>query len=178
MTNRWMLTLPLFLCGALVATTARGSLEGTWTLEVTSNLPKSEQTCTFWGTAALTPAIDGEHDLSGPAELALVTGPQGCPASLSGTCGVDVTISEEGVTVSGEIDGGEAFGLATFSGLVVGDPTGTGTMQVTAGPFAGAGGTWTAGLAGVAIPALGAAGLAALMLALAAGGLLLLRRRV
>lgn len=167
------------LVAFLVPALARASIPGQWMLEMSGTLEGEEAPCVFRGTADLSPAgPDGEFDFSGPGHLDLESGPESCAPSLDGVIGVNVTVSAEGLQVSGQIDGGQALGLANFTGLVVGDPTGSGTFSVISGPFAGFNGTWSGILAAVfAIPTLQTTGLVLMAALLAVASALALRRR-
>jgi IPTL-CTERM motif len=111
--------------------------------------------------------------------LDLVSGPEVCPSSLDGQLSANTSVSEAGLEVSGGIDGGETLGFSTFSGMVVGDPTASGTFTTTNGPFSGFDGTWSATLGGivVAVPTLETAGLVLLAVLLALASAVVLRRR-
>jgi hypothetical protein len=168
---------------ALVVATVPGRVEasipGAWALQMTATLAGEGSPCVFQGTAQLSTVVDGQHAFGGPCELELLSGPEGCPGSLSGTLGVDVEIGEGGLAVSGVIDGGEQLGLGSFAGQVVGDPTGSGDFSIESGPFAGLTGTWLGTLGGgvLAIPTLRVTGLLLLAALLAAVSVLALRRR-
>ena len=165
----------------LAPAVAQASILGEWTLQLSGTLEGGEVPCVFGGTANLSAIVPpGDFDFSGPAHLDLESGPEGCAPSLDGTIYVNVTASVEGLEVSGQIDGGQALGIGDFTGLVVGDPTASGTFAVSNGPFAGFGGTWNGSLGGggiLAIPTLQTAGLVLLAGLLAAVSLLVIRRR-
>jgi hypothetical protein len=170
----------LGLVAVLVPAAAQASILGTWTLQMNATLEGEEVPCVFQGTANLTAnPPGGKFDFSGPSHLDLVSGPEGCAASLDGTVSLNFDASPDGLVVNGQIDGGDALGLASFTGLVVGDPTATGTFSTTSGPFSGLGGTWSGSLAAAvaAIPTLQTVGLLLLAALLALVSVLALRRR-
>jgi hypothetical protein len=170
----------LGLFAVLAPAVAQASVQGNWTLDMTGTVVDQPSPCVFHGTANLSPVTPpSEFAFSGPCHLDLVSGPEVCPSSLDGQLSANVTASENGLEVSGAIDGGEALGFSTFSGLVVGDPTASGTFSTTSGPFAGFNGTWTGTLGGivVAVPTLQTAGLVLLAALLALASALILRRR-
>jgi hypothetical protein len=176
--HKW--TFVLGLVAVLAPAVAQASILGHWTLQMNVTLRGEEAPCVFEGTANLSAAgPNSGFDFSGPVHLDLVSGPQSCASSLDGVGSVSVTLSAQGLLVNGQIDGGRALGFASFTGLVAGDPTASGTFSVTGGPFAGLGGTWSGSLAAsvVSIPALGAMGLVLLAGLLAVASLLTLRRR-
>lgn len=169
--------LILSLATLLIAASSTAQVpdySGTWSLSTVAELPDDGGTCVFEGTAQVTQ--DGT-ELSGTATLMLVDGPAACPpmmmADLSGAVG-------EGDCVTlGLLLGGQ-LGEATFSGCPGNLPdTLDGQFQVTSGPFAGTGGSWSAvlGPSVLAIPTLSALGLAALVVVLMLTGAWLMRRR-
>jgi hypothetical protein len=170
----------LGLVAVLVPAAAHASVLGQWTLQMNATLEGEEAPCAFQGTASLTATPpDSEFGFTGPGHLNLVSGPQSCPSSLDGTVSVNVDGTPNGLVVNGQIDGGEALGLASFTGLVVGDPMATGTFAITGGPFSGLEGSWSGTLAAavVLIPTLRTAGLVLLAALLALASVLTLRRR-
>jgi hypothetical protein len=158
-------------------------LSGDWTLQATAFLPPglggTGGSCTFEGTADV--GQDGTS-LSGDAALTLVDGSMGCPDQM------DASLTGE--VIDNQVNMGMLMGQlgeTTFNGtlgpnlaLQGGGNTLSGTMSVTAGPFAGSTGTWS-GVQGTApvveVPALSAVGLALLVAILLLVGGVLLRRR-
>ena len=83
---------------------------------------------------------------------------------------------------SGQLSGalmGGPLGEADFSGELTPNPGGSGTFDVTSGPFAGSTGSWTAErlLASIEIPTLTPLALTVLLLLIVVAGYALLRRR-
>lgn len=184
-----LLAVPLLTPPPLAA---QASLTGTWTLQASAFLPDIKTPCQYQGTLELSPTDGG---WIGPATLSFVSGPEGCPAELTAQC----TANLDGGTVTGTLDGGDAFGMATFTGTLTGAAiTGTlgdgapqadkkapvtpkaspgGTFNTDSGPFMGVGGTWLAArLSVLAIPTLTESGLILLTLLLLASASLLLMR--
>lgn len=163
-------------------------LRGTWDLEMEVFLTGQDFPCQYTGSANIT--VQDGTAFQGMADLQLTNGPEVCPGMMS------ASLSGEWVNgqLQGTLDGGEAYGMASFSGsLGQQGPTQTavakaaapgttyvGPFTVTSGPFAGAsGGGWMSvarGFAVLAIPGLGPAGLTALILLLLVGGSWLLIR--
>lgn len=177
-------------------------LTGAWTLQATFVLPmpvNPESTtgmdaenggpmCGYEGTANLTQ--DGQGGVAGTASLGLIAGDTPpCPAEMSGM----LTGTLAGTMLTGTLtdpnlgeaafDGSlnpqmaktqGAIAAEAHAGLMLG-----GNNAVIVGPFAGALGFWNAVAAPsvIEIPTLGLAGLAALVLLLAASAAFLLVRR-
>jgi hypothetical protein len=191
------------ICAALFAATiiivpaatalAQGpSIAGTWTLNATVTPEGEEAACFFEGSTTLTQ--DGST-VSGPATLSLVSGPESCPGELSGTLNGTVGVSKVGdTTVNGTITGGSPAGEASFTGtfspvlagiasprslvamaLAFQASSGSGSISVGSGPFAGAGGTWMA--SAPAAPAFNPLGLLILVALLLIAGYIALRRQ-
>jgi hypothetical protein len=165
---------------ALVPGVARGQaapdISGTWNLETDSSLGGDEggPVCSFAGTALIS---QQGAELSGSSHLSLVSGGAECPGSMQ----ADLTGEVQGSEIQmGMLFGGGAFGTAEFNGTV-GAERGTagGTFDVQQGPFAGAGGTWSAvrGESVLAIPSLTGVGIALLVALLAVSAAVVLRRR-
>lgn len=150
-------------------------LSGTWDLETDSSLGgEGTAACSFAGTALIS---QQGSELSGSSHLSLVSGAAECPGSMQ----ADLTGEVQGSKIQmGMLLGGGAFGTAMFTGTV-GPERGSagGTFDVQQGPFAGAGGTWSAVLGEpvLAIPSLGRVGIALLVVLLAASAAVVLRRR-
>lgn len=164
---------------------APADLSGFWNLQAQAFLGvgagKGEAIpdCQFEGSADMNQ--DGT-DLSGSAELSLTAGGAECPAMLGGTLSGQVTVDQVdmGMIIMGMEQG-------NFSGSAVkaakGAPAVTalaGTFSITAGPFAGTTGNWSAGRGAAPaeeIPTLGGAGLALATFLLVAAGIFVLGRR-
>ena len=167
-------------------------ISGTWALDASVLLPDETIPCVYEGSAVVSQVAD---TVTGPTDLALVSGPSGCPAEMAGTLSGKVALGKIGETVvNGVIDGG-ALGQADFTGsfttvvapvsaagfvatamVMQGPSSGIGGIGVTEGPFAGASGTWAAALA-PAVPALAPLALTILVLLLLAAGFFALRRQ-
>jgi hypothetical protein len=179
--------------GAALGQVAPPDLSGMWTLEANVTTEGEELPCVYRGSVDL--AQDGST-VNGPANLALVSGPMSCPAELTGVLTGTAAYGQfNEPIVSGSIDGGSPSGVADFNGSfsepVVGiarggmllmamamqaPSTGNGSVNVTSGPFAGTGGSWTATSAG-AVPTLAPLGLTILVALLLAAGFFVLRRQ-
>jgi hypothetical protein len=176
------------------------NLSGSWNLQCTFELPVDPMlatgpdaldggpTCDYEGTAHV--IQDGEGGVTGSASVALVAGDPPCPAEMSGS----LTGSLVGTTLTGKLTDPN-LGESDFTGsltpalaarqgaIAAGAQAGlmlAGTnMVVGQSPFAGATGTFmaVARASVVEIPTLGAAGLVALVLLLAASAAFLLLRR-
>jgi len=175
------------------AQAAPPSIAGTWALHAEVTPEGEEVPCIFEGTTTL--AQEGTA-VNGPATLSLVSGPASCPAELSGTLDGTVGIGRIGeTTVSGTIKGSAPAGDADFSGtfspvvVSIASPralvamalamqapmSGSGSISVGTGPFAGAGGTWMA--SAPAVPMLNPLGLLLLVALLLLAGYIALRRQ-
>ena len=159
-------------------------LTGTWTLQA-SAFPSpgavgGVQSCDFQGTADITQT---EGALTGDASMDLVSGPMGCPPTMS----ADVTGQVDGSTVQMGMILGE-LGSVDFDGEIAQGATQGGAIslaggfQVTQGPFTGYSGSWNGVPGGsppspLEIPTLTAAGLAALALLLIGSAIFLIVRR-
>lgn len=153
---------------------AQTDLSGTWNLSSTMFLPDIGTPCEYSGQATLTQ--DGP-DIFGTAEQTLSSGPGGCPAEMSASLSGTFNVGRQQVLLTGVLDGGKVFGMASFTGSISRASGGNGSISVTSGPFAGVGGTWLARLAQApGIPAVTPIGLTVLVLLLLAGGGLMLRR--
>ncbi|MFP3941378.1 MAG: hypothetical protein ACLF0P_13855 [Thermoanaerobaculia bacterium] len=164
---------------AALATPAAAQIDltGTWNLEMTTTLPGEETPCLYQGTVQATQATDDSWN--GPVELSLVSGPQACPAEMLGDGTGFVEQGEDEAFITGTIDGGEEFGLATFDGTILPNPGGGGDFSVDEGEFADEEGTWSMELlqSVLEIPAATPVGLAVLtFLLLGAGGWVLSRQ--
>jgi hypothetical protein len=167
-------------------------ISGTWALDASVSLPDELIPCVYEGSAVVSQTAD---TVTGPTDLALVSGSSSCPAEMAGTLSGKVSLGKIGETVvNGVIDGG-ALGQAAFTGsfttvvapvaaagfmataiVMQGPSSGVGSIGVTAGPFTGASGTWAAAVA-PAVPTLGPLVLTILVALLLAAGFLILRRQ-
>lgn len=162
---------------------------GTWNLDVEATQPelnaasepllgtKLVAPCVYTGTVELTQ--DGDQ-VMGPAQLFLVSGPESCPAEMSGNLTGTIGPGElvGSYVIAGTIDGADPTGVTSFSGILSPNPGGQGTLAVTQGDFLGTDGTWMAVLQqfGLSIPTLGRWGIAALTVLLLAAGAWILSR--
>lgn len=163
---------------------------GTWNLDVEATEPvvqpmsgapilgsKQGAPCVYSGTVELTQ--DGDQ-VMGPAQLFLVSGPESCPAEMSGNLTGTIGPGElaGSFMIVGMIDGADPTGVTSFSGTLSPNPGGQGTLAVTQGDFIGTDGTWMAVLQqfGVSIPTLGRWGVAVLTVLLLAAGAWVLSR--
>jgi hypothetical protein len=197
-----MLLLPLLPAAAR----AQGfDVSGSWviSMQAVSRPPagpgQAPAACNFQGTAS--DAQTGSQ-FSGNITVALVSGPGGCPSSMSASLSGNVTGNQ--ITMGAVM--GFGLGQASFTGTLTpaapvkpgstttGTPrppqpaapvnpgsTITGPFSVTSGPFTGTSGTWSAvkqASAAPGIPALGASGLAILALLLLGAAVWLLKRRL
>jgi hypothetical protein len=169
------LTLLLFLGVSAMALAQVPDYSGRWDMSTTAALPNNGGTCMFEGVANV---MQNGTDLTGTVVLMLVGGPAACPmemmADLMGQIGTSGCV-ELGVLLGGQL------GEASFSGCP-GDVMNSlvGNFDVTAGPFGGGDGGWSAMLARqfvIEIPTLSIVGLAALAVLLLVLGALLLHRR-
>jgi hypothetical protein len=140
------------------------NVTGDWTLSVT----EPTTPCTWVGPLTV---LQTGNTFMGSATLRLQPGSSdACSSSFAGTV--------SGTIVGLDIKFGVAMGVETanFDGTIAGDQlTASGTWAIPA-EFEG---TWFAQrVTGVRAPALSAAGLAALLIMLLAGGVYVLRRRV
>lgn len=153
-------------------------VSGFWDLETSVFLNQQEglPDCQYGGSADITQ--DGS-DLGGSATLQLESGKPSCPAQM--TADVDGEVAGNTIEM-GLLIGGGQLGTAQWSGTVGPRAEGItgGPFTVDSGPFAGAGGTWSA-VRGeppvVAIPALDTVGVVVLAALLLGAAALLLRRR-
>jgi hypothetical protein len=151
-------------------------LTGTWDVESQSFLeqaPEGNGVCDFVGNAQVVQQPAG--DFSGNSTLNLVSGPAGCPATLS----ADLSGAVSGLNISMAMLMGGQLGTAFFSGQIAEDGrTVSGDHVVESGPFAGVGGTFNAvlGQSVLEIPTLTGIGLALLALLLLALGVRYLGR--
>lgn len=170
-----MLGLAIVLTAVAAPALAQVDYSGAWDLSATSVLPDEGGTCSFEGSVQISQSPNG---VSGVASLSLVAGPDSCPMELM----ADLTgrVGEGDCIVDGVLLGGQ-LGDATFGGCP-GDQPGSlqGSMQVTAGPFAGTTSIWTGArqTQQAAIPTLSAAGLALFIGLLLAAGAWLARGRL
>jgi hypothetical protein len=139
--------------------------------------PKQGAPCLYSGTVVLTQVGD---QVSGPAELFLISGPASCPAEMSGMLTGTLSAGDVmgSMLISGMIDGADPSGVTTFSGTLSPNPGGSGDFAVTQGDFIGTGGTWLAVLQQsiLEIPGLGPLGLGLLTVLLLAAGAWILAR--
>lgn len=179
---------------------AQTGLAGTWSIQMSAYLPQAEVPCVYQGTLDLSTT---NSSWSGPMTVLLQSGPEGCPATMSGICFANL----DGNAIAGTLSS-ETFGVASFGGSLVpaaaasgSGPTAmrgelsaarqkanaagpltsgpAGNLNVSQGSFAGTIGTWSAArLSIIQIPTLARGGVALLVvLLLAAATALLLRRR-
>ena len=168
----------LLLAAALMAVApplAAQDVSGHWTMATTASLPVAMEPAGL--AAAVEPCIfDGDCEMqqdggevTGTVDLALISGPEGCPAEMTGT-------------IDGSFDGPDIYG--TLTSPVYGEasfqasPTASfeGNFDVTEGDYTGTTGSFIAERQSVLeIPTLTALGLSVLMLALLAGGAWMLR---
>jgi hypothetical protein len=175
--------------GASAQVQAQVDFSGTWRLDVEANepvamgtsapalAPKQGAPCLYSGTVVLTQVGD---QVSGPAELFLISGPASCPAEMSGMLTGTLSAGDVmgSMLISGMIDGADPSGVTTFSGTLSPNPGGSGDFAVTQGDFIGTGGTWLAVLQQsiLEIPGLGPLGLGLLTVLLLAAGAWILAR--
>ncbi|MGD2113569.1 MAG: hypothetical protein PVG07_00845 [Acidobacteriota bacterium] len=164
------------------AQTPSTDLTGTYDMQATVELPSMEtpaaQTkglampCQYEGTADI---VDENGDLSGTVDLMLVTGPEGCPADMTGTLNGSGDPGTTDILVMGTIGG--TLGMLTFNGSLTPNPGGGGTFSVTQGGFVGAVGSWAAQRfeSIFEIPTLTAVGLTLLTLLVLGAGYFILR---
>lgn len=165
-------------------------ISGAWNLQLTANLPEVMNPCVFSGTAAITQL---GAEFSGTANLSYVSGPEGCPMEMMATLGGAI----DGNLLQGTLDGGKAFGTATFTGTLDGTvamvgtlegapssatlapkATPAGRMTTDSGPFAGTAGNWLAARQSVLeIPTLTETGLLLMAILLLATATYFLMRR-
>jgi hypothetical protein len=183
-----LLALALALAASAEAQVAV-DFSGTWRLSVEATEPvpqaataptlasKQGEPCVYAGTVMLTQ--DGAM-VSGPVQLFLVSGPDSCPAEMSGNLTGTLSASDVmgSFLISGMIDGGDPSGVTSISGTLSPNPGGSGVLAVTQGGFAGTDGTWMAVLqqSVLEIPGLGPVGLALLTVLLLAAGAWILAR--
>ncbi len=170
---------------------AQPDVSGTWALQTTAQLSDENEPCLFSGTARV---VQVGSRINGPAQLFLDSGPAACPAEMMAQ--LTGTVGPQGL--SGTLNGGDLFGVASFQGQVnaggvslqgtiefqrragAGPAPGggaTGGFSVTSGPFSGGMGTWDAQLTEVmGIPVLTAAGVAFLTALILLSTIWLLRR--
>ena len=151
-------------------------LTGLWRLTTTVQLEtvEGQLPCVFEGSTKI---VQNGTELTGLADLQLLSGPDACPAEMNGDLSGFVETGGNGIGtfVAGNISG--PLGLAFFQGQLSSANEAAGSMAVEQGDFAGQGGTWSAGLLGsLDIPTLTPLGLTVLILGLLAVGALLLRR--
>lgn len=187
-----LVAAPLLAAAPLAA---QADLSGTWILQVTAFLPAGGTPCEYQGTLVL--SSSGNSSWTGPTTLTFVSGPEGCPAEMTATCVADLA----GDTVTGTLDGGKLFGMATFTGTLTGgnlirgslDPSPSagkaalapklspdGTFNTQSGTFEGTGGNWLAARqSALEVPTLTETGLLLLtLLLLASASYFLMRRRI
>lgn len=174
-----------------VAQAQQPDLTGTWNMDAEVNLPVDqpalqgeaaskgvvqEPDCIYQGRAQIT---DDGGQLSGQVDLVLVEGLEGCPMEMMATLSGGTQTGEAvgSVLVSGTLDGGEAFGMASFTGSISTNPGGSGTLSVSSGPFAGGSGGWMVQLqqSVLEIPTVSAVGLLLLTVLILSAGTLVLR---
>lgn len=178
----------LALSGALAYPgTPPADITGTWSVSMTAVFP-DQTTCQYSGSAEISqdgPTINGtvvQNRVSGPADI--------CPPTMN----ADLSGTIDGDSVIGTLDGGQSFGMASFTGTIgPGGSSLSGTFEtgfdmqpgllsliLPAGitePFPGVTGTFNGDRVDTAaIPALNLWGLALLTTGLLAASLLLLRR--
>jgi len=173
--------------GAAAPAAGQVDFSGTWRLSIeatqppipaaTAIAPKLPVPCVYSGTVLLTQSGD---QVSGPAELFLVSGVASCPAEMSGALtGVISSDMMGGFVIEGMIDGSSPSGVTSFSGSISPNPGGSGSFVVTQGDFTDVSGTWSAilQLSVLQIPNLGPFGLALLTLLLLGAGAWILSRQ-
>lgn len=167
--------LLLLLAAAAPAAAQVPDLSGIWSITSQLELPDNGGTCNFKGYANV--QQDGIQ-LSGQVVLTLVSGPMGCPPTMMAT--LDGEADGQGCAQMGALMG--PLGGAFFDGCP-GEAVHSlvGNIGVETGPYGGGGGSWSAVFVGqdvLAIPTLGALGLAALITLLLVSGAWILRRRL
>lgn len=178
--------------GATAPGLAQVDFSGNWRLEVEAVqpdlpvpmatlapalAPKAMAPCIYSGTVALTQ--DG-GSVTGPAELFLLSGPESCPAEMSGfLTGAISGDKAGGFLIEGTIEGSDPTGTSSFSGTISPNPGGSGEFLVTAGDFGDTSGTWSAVLLAsvIEVPGLRPLGLALLTALLLGTGAWILARR-
>lgn len=192
----------ILFVGLISATQAGGvSVQGTWTLTtivyLANGLPTSagaqpafsaRQSCEYQGRATVSQT---GNSFTGTASLTLKNIPAGdsisCPAEMS----AQMTGTVDGMSISGQLDGGALFGMASFTGQVGGSqsaqvmrmkidaqgaaPGAAGRTSVTQGPYTSNTASWSAARVIDPIPTLGEWGLLLLTGLLMLAGLLFLR---
>ncbi len=150
-------------------------LTGTWDLTSQVTIPGEELPCNYSGQAMIT---QNGTEISGTAQQSFVSGPASCPAEMAASLSGYFDGTRQMVVLNGSLMGGQ-LGTLYFSGDISRDQGGGGSFGVETGPFAGAGGSWSALLRQQleAIPALTPLGLTLLVVLLLGLGALLLRRR-
>lgn len=162
---------------------------GTWDMSMQVLLGQQNESCTYSGTVQVSSQIG--NAIEGTAVLDLVEGPDGCPSMMT----ADLTGVWGDNMLNGTLDGGEAYGTASFQGSL-GMPLSTtseppnkatqgttysGPFSVSEGPYtSSSAGTWSAvarGATALAIPSVGPVGVTALILLLLVGGAWLLMQR-
>ena len=149
------------------------NLSGRWNLSASGMLVTGGMPCTFQGHGDM---MQDGNQLSGQAELMLVSGPAECPAEMS----ANLAGMLDGPSFVGTLDGGQMFGMLNFSGMLGQDGRSLeGNYSVTSGPFMGTTGAWNSALVdGFLIPVLDVAGILLLTVLLAYTGSKLLRRKI
>lgn len=181
-----LLILPMLASAA----SAQVNLEGTWELQASGVIPSEQiptlgatlergivvepDPCVFEGSGNMTQTGD---QLSGQANLTLISGPPECPSEMM----ADIMGEVEGSSFFGMLDGGEMFGGLNFTGTISQDGQSIqGSYEVKPeGPFSNVtDGAWTAALqlSILNIPTVGAWGLGLLATLLALTSLVFLRR--
>lgn len=173
-----------------VPASAQPNLDGTWDLQASGVIPPVVEEvpalnanpdrgvmiepCVFEGSGNL---VQDGNQLTGQANLMLISGPAECPDEMM----ADIMGEVEGSSFFGMLDGGQMFGGLNFNGTISQDGTSIeGTYDVKPeGPFSNVtNGVWTAALqlSILAIPTVGAWGLGLFAAILALTSLLFLRR--
>ncbi len=189
-----ILAIVLAVAPAALAQAANPDIGGTWQITATVYMVEASEPCVYQGDVPLTQ--DGDT-WNGPADLLLLSGPDGCPGELTGDLTGMLSPSEVvGVTnITGTINGADPTGAATFSGSI-GNPLpamakapaersglatkvfqGAGGLDVTQGDFNGSTGSWNASRLQrlLEIPELTPLGLTLLVLLLLGAGAWVLR---
>lgn len=165
----------LLIAAAAPAAAQVPDLSGIWSITSQLQLPDDGGTCSFEGYANV--QQDGTQ-LSGQVMLTLRSGPAGCPPAMMAT--LDGEADGMGCAQMGALMG--PLGGAFFDGCPGNLARSlVGNVGVETGPYGGGGGTWSAIFVGqdvLAIPTLGALGLAALVTLLLVSGAWILRRRL